>query len=64
MKTNLKIEGMSCGHCVSAVTNILSEVKGVKKVSVSIENKEAIVTGKVEKDRLIEILSETPYKGS
>jgi copper chaperone len=40
-KTTLKIEGMSCGHCVKAVEEALKEVDGVKKVSVSLENKSA-----------------------
>lgn len=36
MNVKLKIEGLSCGHCVNAVTNILNEVEGVEKVNVSL----------------------------
>ncbi|MCB9334603.1 MAG: heavy-metal-associated domain-containing protein [Flavobacteriales bacterium] len=36
MKTTLQIEGMSCGHCVNAVSNILKEVDGVEYVNVSL----------------------------
>ncbi len=32
----LEIEGMSCGHCVQAVTKALSEVPGVKVKSVAV----------------------------
>ena len=32
----LNIEGMSCNHCVSSVTNALSAAKGVKVDSVEI----------------------------
>ena len=32
--TVLDVEGMTCGHCVSAVTNELSEVQHVSNVSV------------------------------
>jgi len=39
MKTTLKIEGMSCGHCVSAVNNALKAVAGVQSVNVSLEGK-------------------------
>jgi copper chaperone len=33
----LKIEGMSCGHCVKAVTDALSAINGVADVNVSLE---------------------------
>lgn len=35
-KLTLKIEGMSCGHCVSAVTSALRAVEGVKVEHVGI----------------------------
>ncbi len=38
MKTvEIKVEGMSCGHCVNTVTNAISEVNGVQEVQVSLE---------------------------
>lgn len=39
------IEGMSCGGCVASVTNALNRVAGVKKVTVSLPKKEALVEG-------------------
>ena len=33
MKKEIKIEGMSCMHCVMHVKNALMEVKGVKDVN-------------------------------
>ncbi|WP_311765914.1 heavy-metal-associated domain-containing protein [Clostridioides difficile] len=39
MEKIIKIEGMSCGHCVKAVTNELSAVNGVSDVVVNLENK-------------------------
>jgi len=36
MKTTLKIEGLSCGHCVNAVNNILNEIEGVTASKVSL----------------------------
>ncbi len=45
MKTvEIKIEGMSCGHCVNTVTNAISEVNGVQEVQVSLEKNNAVVT--------------------
>jgi copper chaperone len=40
MKT-IKIKGMSCKHCVMAVTKALSAVDGVKDVRVDLEKGEA-----------------------
>jgi copper ion binding protein len=42
-RTELSIEGMSCGHCVARVKNALINVKGVQKAEVSLEEKNAIV---------------------
>ena len=34
--TIIKITGMSCEHCVTAVTNALSEIDGIKNVKVDL----------------------------
>jgi copper ion binding protein len=39
--STLKIEGMTCMHCVAAVTKALSVVDGVKEVHVDLEKGEA-----------------------
>jgi copper chaperone len=36
-KMTLKIEGMSCGHCVKAVTDAIKGIAGVSEVTVSLE---------------------------
>jgi copper ion binding protein len=43
MKTMLKIEGMSCDHCVKHVTQALEGVAGVKSAKVSLKDKSAKV---------------------
>ena len=44
MKTeNLPVYGMTCQHCVKAVTTALSRIEGVKKVDVSLEEHSATV---------------------
>ena len=35
--TTLKIEGMTCDHCKAAVTNALTELKGLKDVEVNVK---------------------------
>jgi copper chaperone len=37
-KITLKIEGMSCSHCVKAVTDAVSALAGVADVAVSLED--------------------------
>ncbi|MDO4794042.1 MAG: cation transporter [Filifactor alocis] len=40
MKASIEIKGMSCGHCVQAVTQALKSVEGVKSAEVDLaENK-------------------------
>lgn len=36
-KETLKVEGMSCGHCVSAIEDNVGELKGVSNVKVHLD---------------------------
>lgn len=38
-KVTLKVEGMSCGHCVKAVEGSVGELTGVSTVKVNLESK-------------------------
>ncbi len=42
-KTTLNVNGMSCGHCVNAVTKAVKALAGVGEVAVSLEKKTATV---------------------
>ena len=42
-KTHLKIEGMTCQHCVSHVTEALEGVPGVAAAKVNLKKGEAVV---------------------
>ncbi len=48
LKTELKIEGMMCKHCVKHVHDALAKMDGVTDVEVSLENKNAVVTSENE----------------
>ncbi|MDL1975043.1 MAG: copper ion binding protein [Deltaproteobacteria bacterium] len=37
----IKIKGMSCNHCVMAVTRALNEIEGIKNVKVDLAKGEA-----------------------
>ena len=39
--TTIKIKGMSCNHCVMAVTKALGEIDGIKDVKVDLSQGEA-----------------------
>ncbi|MGB3563118.1 MAG: cation transporter [Thermoanaerobaculia bacterium] len=59
----LKIEGMSCDHCVQAVTRALAAVPGVTQVvEVSLERGEAIVDGEAAFEQLAAAVREEGYQ--
>ena len=39
--TQIKIKGMSCNHCVAAVTKALNEIEGIQEVKVDLSKGEA-----------------------
>lgn len=41
MKTTLNIEGMTCQGCATGLQKALSQVDGVRKVEVSLPNRQA-----------------------
>lgn len=45
------VSGMTCGHCVSSVTEELSEIEGVEDVQVVLETGEVTVTSAAPLDR-------------
>ena len=59
----LKVDGMSCEHCVSAVNQALERVPGVEQVvEVSLERGEAVVEGEPHVSALIAAIEEEGYK--
>lgn len=58
----LKVEGMSCMHCVKAVTAALSAVPGVTDVEeVSLEQGTARVAGSADPQTLLAAVREAGY---
>lgn len=64
MQTTLKISGMTCGHCVAAVTKALQQVPGVEKAEVSLDPQQAVVTGEAEPRALIGAVEQEGYEAS
>jgi copper chaperone CopZ len=50
--TTITVNGMSCGHCVRAVTQVLSSIAGVQAVAVDLES------------GLVTITSDAPLAGA
>ena len=63
-KTEIKVSGMSCAHCVARVEKALKDVDGVKEVKVDLETGTATVkynSKKVEPSKLEEAIKEAGY---
>jgi copper ion binding protein len=59
------VTGMTCDHCVHAVTNAVKEVEGVADVSVSLEKKSAVVTGElIDVAKVIAAIEEEGYEAA
>lgn len=59
------IKGMTCDHCVHAVTTALKDVPGVTDAKVSLADKSAVVQGdSVDVQKAIEAVAEEGYTAS
>ena len=61
MKKIIKIEGMSCNHCVSHVKEALENIQDVNVLEVNLENKNALVETEVDNNILINAIEEEGY---
>jgi copper chaperone CopZ len=58
----LKIGGMTCNHCVHAVTTAVQDVAGVEVAKVSLELNSAVVEGEqLDLKKIIEAIEEEGY---
>lgn len=62
MTTTISIEGMMCAHCQAHVEKALKEVAGVTEVTVSLENKNAVVTGDASVEALKQVVVDAGYE--
>ena len=61
MQTTYTVEGMTCGHCVAAVTEEVKQIPGVTDVAVTLEDGRLVVTSTdpVDFDRVVEAVAVT-----
>lgn len=66
MQTQLKIEGMSCNHCVLSVREALESVPGVEKASVDLAAGTAVVDhgDTVSSSQLTKAVEEEGYRAT
>lgn len=62
--TTLKVTGMTCNHCVMAVTKALKSVPGVEAADVSLEKAQAVVKGSADTQSLIAAVKEEGYEAA
>jgi copper ion binding protein len=56
------VDGMSCGHCVAAITGEVTKVPGVAAVDVSLDAKTVTVTGDADDAAVREAIDEAGYE--
>ena len=64
MQTTINVSGMTCGHCVSAVTMELSLLPSVTEVEVDLESGQVTITSDaaLEQARLATAIDEAGYE--
>ena len=62
--TRITVKGMSCQHCVMSVTKALSEIDGIKDITVDLEKGEAVFdeTKPVDLELIRERLQKAGYR--
>ncbi len=61
----LKVQGMTCNHCVMRVAKALKAVPGVQDAKVDLQKAEAVITydeAKVSAEKFPSVVSEAGYK--
>jgi copper chaperone len=59
------VTGMTCDHCVNAVTTAVKDVEGVADVKVSLDEKKALVTGEtIDVAKVIAAIEEEGYEAA
>jgi len=61
MSTELNINGMTCGHCQTAVTKALKSVPGVQDAQVDLQTGQARVEGEADLQALLAAVNEEGY---
>lgn len=61
MSTTYSVSGMTCQHCVDAVTTEVSALPGVSDVAVDLDSGTLTVTGEATAEQVAEAVDEAGY---
>ena len=61
-QTTYDVKGMTCDHCVRAVTEEIGAVEGVTSVDVSLAEHQAVVTGDADPEAVRAAVVEAGYE--
>ena len=61
MSVLLKVDGMTCGHCVAAITSAVTPLAGVTDVAVDLADGTVSVIGSADRQAVIAAIEDTPY---
>ena len=59
---NMKVSGMTCGHCVSAVTKAVKAVPGADDVNVDLKSGSVTVMGNPDPGAVRDAITEEGYE--
>ena len=57
----LQVDGMSCGHCIRAVTNAITALDGAAKVEVDLAAKRVIAQTKLLRAQVVRAVEEEGF---
>jgi copper chaperone len=63
-QTTYRVQGMTCGHCASAVTEEITRIDGVRQVDVDVAGGSVVVTSEqpVDRDAVAAAVTEAGYQ--
>ena len=61
MQQEFKVQGMTCGHCVKAVTQAVQLLDNAAAVSVELDSGKVVINSTVPRERLVEAIREEGY---
>lgn len=63
-KTEIEIQGMTCGHCASSISKELAAVSGVHVIEVNHQTGKAVIEGEAAEQELAEAIDRAGYQAT
>ena len=62
MKRIVKINGMTCEHCVKSVTSALNSLEGISSVEVSLADNTAVIDGDASDQSIKDLIDDIGFE--